>query len=246
MTKPEIPNINNANINQNVLQAISLTKQVANLNPDISQPLVILDDVNFSITKGETVAIVGPSGSGKSTLLGLLAGLDTPSKGKVLVNSEDIFSLDEDGRAAMRATNMGFVFQSFHLLPALTTLENVMLPLEIIGFNEAQQSALSVLERVGLQDRLQHYPHQLSGGEQQRVAIARAFAPRPALLLADEPTGNLDTRTGQQIIELLFELNQEQSTTLVLVTHDHALAEKCSRVLAIEAGRLQLSPEQQT
>ena len=239
MTKPELTNINNESVNNNVLQAVSLTKQVANLNPDIKQPLVILDDVNFSIGKGETVAIVGPSGSGKSTLLGLLAGLDTPSKGKVLVNSEDIFALDEDGRAAMRAKTMGFVFQSFHLLPALTTLENVMLPLEIIGLDNVEQSALSVLERVGLGDRLQHYPHQLSGGEQQRVAIARAFAPRPALLLADEPTGNLDTRTGQQIIELLFELNQEQSTTLVLVTHDHALAEKCSRLISIEAGRLQ-------
>lgn len=226
-------------MNNSVLQAISLTKQVANLNPQIKQPLVILDDVNFDITRGETVAIVGPSGSGKSTLLGLLAGLDTPSHGKVLINSEDIFALDEDGRAAMRAKTMGFVFQSFHLLPALTTLENVMLPLEIIGIADAQNSALSVLERVGLQDRLQHYPHQLSGGEQQRVAIARAFAPRPALLLADEPTGNLDTRTGQQIIELLFELNQEQSTTLVLVTHDHALAEKCNRVLSIDAGKLQ-------
>lgn len=223
----------------NVLQAVSLSKQVTNLNPQLTPPLVILDDVSFNICKGETVAIVGPSGSGKSTLLGLLAGLDTPSEGKVLVDSQNIFALDEDGRAAMRARTMGFVFQSFHLLPALTALENVMLPLEIIGFNDAQQSALTVLERVGLQDRLQHYPHQLSGGEQQRVAIARAFAPRPALLLADEPTGNLDTRTGQQIIELLFELNQEQSTTLVLVTHDHALAEKCSRLLLIEGGKLQ-------
>ena len=222
-----------------VLQAVSLTKQVPNLNPQNSQPLVILDDINFSISRGQTVAIVGPSGSGKSTLLGLLAGLDTPSKGEVLVDQVNIFALDEDGRASMRAKNMGFVFQSFQLLPALTTLENVMLPLEIIGYQNAQQSALTVLERVGLQDRLSHYPHQLSGGEQQRVAIARAFAPRPALLLADEPTGNLDTRTGKQTIELLFELNAEQSTTLVLVTHDHALADKCGRVLSIEAGRLQ-------
>ena len=221
-----------------VLQAISLTKQVANLNPEKNQPLVILEDVNFGIPGGQTVAIVGPSGSGKSTLLGLLAGLDTPSQGKVIVDSRDIFSLDEDGRASVRAKTMGFVFQSFHLLPALTTLENVMLPLEIIDIGDARKAALSVLERVGLQDRLNHYPSQLSGGEQQRVAIARAFAPRPALLLADEPTGNLDTRTGHQIIELLFELNQEQSTTLILVTHDQVLAEKCQRIISIEAGKL--------
>jgi putative ABC transport system ATP-binding protein len=221
-----------------VLEAISLTKQVANLNPEKNQPLVILENVNFTIYKGQTVAIVGPSGSGKSTLLGLLAGLDTPSQGKVLIDNVDIFSLDEDGRASVRAKTMGFVFQSFHLLPALTTLENVMLPLEIIGIENPDEKALSVLERVGLQDRLQHYPHQLSGGEQQRVAIARAFAPRPALLLADEPTGNLDTRTGQQTIDLLFELNQEQATTLVLVTHDRVLAEKCERVISIEAGKL--------
>jgi len=222
-----------------VLEAVSLTKQVPNLNPQNNQPLVILDDINFAIERGQTVAIVGPSGSGKSTLLGLLAGLDTPSQGKVLVDQVNIFDLDEDGRANMRAKTMGFVFQSFHLLPALTTLENVMLPLEIIGFEDVQQKALTVLERVGLQDRLNHYPHQLSGGEQQRVAIARAFAPRPALLLADEPTGNLDTRTGIKTIELLFELNAEQSTTLVLVTHDHVLADRCERVLSIEAGRLQ-------
>ena len=233
MSRSEIDNDNNM-----VLEAISLSKQVANLNPQKLDPLVILEDINFAISKGQTVAIVGPSGSGKSTLLGLLAGLDTPSRGKVLVDHVDIFSLDEDGRASIRARTMGFVFQSFHLLPALTTFENVTLPLEIIGVENPEQSALSVLERVGLQDRLQHYPHQLSGGEQQRVAIARAFAPRPALLLADEPTGNLDTRTGQQTIELLFELNREQSTTLVLVTHDHALAEKCERVISIEAGRL--------
>lgn len=227
-------------INNNiVLEAISLSKQVANLNPDKNEPLVILDNVTFTISRGETVAIVGPSGSGKSTLLGLLAGLDTPTHGKVLVDNQDIFALDEDGRASVRAKKMGFVFQSFHLLPALTTLENVMLPLEIIGIGDARHSAFNVLERVGLKDRLQHYPSQLSGGEQQRVAIARAFAPKPALLLADEPTGNLDTRTGQQTIELLFELNKEQSTTLVLVTHDHGLAEKCGRIISIEAGRLQ-------
>ena len=221
-----------------VLKVASLTKQVASLSLDSDEPLVILDDISFSINSGETVAVVGPSGSGKSTLLGLLAGLDTPSSGKVFIDERDIFALNEDGRASLRAQKLGFVFQSFQLLPALTTLENVMLPMEIIGRQDAEQAARNVLQRVGLQQRLQHYPHQLSGGEQQRVAIARAFAPRPKILLADEPTGNLDTRTGQQIIDLLFELNAEQDTTLVLVTHDHALAEKCRRVLQIEAGRL--------
>ncbi len=221
-----------------VLKVASLTKQVASLSLDSDEPLVILDDISFSINSGETVAVVGPSGSGKSTLLGLLAGLDTPSSGKVFIDERDIFALNEDGRASLRAQKLGFVFQSFQLLPALTTLENVMLPMEIIGRQDAEQVARNVLQRVGLQQRLQHYPHQLSGGEQQRVAIARAFAPQPKILLADEPTGNLDTRTGQQIIDLLFELNAEQDTTLVLVTHDHALAEKCRRVLQIEAGRL--------
>jgi len=221
-----------------VLKIESLRKQVASLSLDNQEPLVILDDINFSINRGETVAIVGPSGSGKSTLLGLLAGLDTPSSGKVYIDEQDIFQLDEDGRASLRAQKLGFVFQSFQLLPALTTLENVMLPMEIIGTEDAEQSALNVLQRVGLQERLQHYPHQLSGGEQQRVAIARAFAPSPKMLLADEPTGNLDTRTGKQTVDLLFELNQEHGTTLILVTHDHSLAEKCSRVLEIEAGRL--------
>lgn len=221
-----------------VLKVAGLTKQVASLSLDSDEPLVILDGISFSIDSGETVAVVGPSGSGKSTLLGLLAGLDTPSSGKVFIDEQDIFALNEDGRASVRAQKLGFVFQSFQLLPALTTLENVMLPMEIIGRQDADQAAINVLERVGLQQRLQHYPHQLSGGEQQRVAIARAFAPRPKILLADEPTGNLDTRTGQQIIDLLFELNAEQGTTLVLVTHDHALADKCRRVLQIEAGRL--------
>ena len=222
----------------NVLHVESLTKQVPNLNLAASEPLVILDNVSFSIARGETIAVVGPSGSGKSTLLGLMAGLDTPSSGKVFVDGDDIFALDEDGRASLRAQKMGFVFQSFQLLPTLTTLENVMLPMEIIGMNNAQAGALSVLERVGLQQRLQHYPHQLSGGEQQRVAIARAFAPQPKILLADEPTGNLDTRTGKQIIDLLFKLNEEQGATLVLVTHDQSLAEKCRRVVNIEAGKL--------
>jgi putative ABC transport system ATP-binding protein len=222
----------------NVVSVESLTKQVPNLNLTSSAPLVILDNVSFSIGRGETVAVVGPSGSGKSTLLGLLAGLDTPSSGKVFIDGEDIFGFDEDGRAALRAQKMGFVFQSFQLLPALTTLENVMLPMEIIGMNNAQAGAMSVLERVGLEQRLQHYPHHLSGGEQQRVAIARAFAPQPKILLADEPTGNLDTLTGQQIIDLLFKLNEEQGATLILVTHDQSLASKCGRVLNLEAGKL--------
>lgn len=221
-----------------MLQVESLTKQVPNLNLTDRDPLVILDNISFSIAGGETIAVVGPSGSGKSTLLGLLAGLDTPSSGKVLVDGVDIFALDEDGRAAVRAQKMGFVFQSFQLLPALTTLENVMLPMEIIGMNNAQAGALSVLERVGLDQRLQHYPHQLSGGEQQRVAIARAFAPQPKMLLADEPTGNLDTRTGKQIIDLLFKLNEEQGATLILVSHDSSLADKCGRMINIEAGKL--------
>ncbi|MCI0507386.1 MAG: ABC transporter ATP-binding protein [Gammaproteobacteria bacterium] len=221
-----------------VLKVERLTKQVASVDLDNEEPLVILDNISFSINRSETVAIAGPSGSGKSTLLGLLAGLDTPSSGKVYIDDQDIFALNEDGRASLRAQKLGFVFQSFQLLPALTALENVMLPMEIIGMQDAEQTARNVLLRVGLQQRLRHYPHQLSGGEQQRVAIARAFAPRPKILLADEPTGNLDTRTGKQTIDLLFELNEEHGTTLVLVTHDHDLAQKCRRVLQIEAGRL--------
>jgi len=221
-----------------VLEVVSLTKQVANLNLENDEPLTILHDINFTISGAQSVAIVGPSGSGKSTLLGLLAGLDTPSSGKVYVDQQDIFALDEDGRASMRAQKMGFVFQSFQLLPALTALENVMLPMEIIGVDNPEQAALHVMERVGLKQRLRHYPHQLSGGEQQRVAIARAFAPKPRILLADEPTGNLDTLTGQQIIDLWCEWNQEQGATLVLVTHDQNLAQKCSRIIHIEAGAL--------
>ncbi|NOZ54512.1 MAG: ABC transporter ATP-binding protein [Gammaproteobacteria bacterium] len=222
-----------------LLEVQSLTKQVADLNLDANEPLVIVNDIHFAIKSGEIIAIVGPSGSGKSTLLGLLAGLDTPTKGKVLVDGQDIFRLNEDGRALLRAQKMGFVFQSFQLLPAFTTLENVMLPLEIIGVADAEPIARRVLERVGLGRRLQHYPQQLSGGEQQRVAIARAFAPSPRILLADEPTGNLDRHTGQQIIELLFELNQEKGTTLILVTHDMSLAKKCHRLLQLEGGQLQ-------
>ena len=203
-----------------------------------SGTLTILHDISFEIKSGESVAIMGASGSGKSTLLGLLAGLDTPSSGTVWLNGESLFSLDEDGRAALRGRLAGFVFQSFQLLPMLTAWENVMLPLELLGGSDARARAKRMLERVGLAQRLTHYPKQLSGGEQQRVAIARAFVAEPALLLADEPTGNLDSTTGATVIELLFALNRERATTLLLVTHDPALAQRCGRVLKLEAGRL--------
>jgi putative ABC transport system ATP-binding protein len=204
-----------------------------------SGPLTILADVGFSIAAGEAFAIVGASGSGKSTLLSLLAGLDVASAGRVRLGSADLGALDEDGRAALRAEKVGFVFQNFQLLPALTALENVMLPLELRGDRDAEGPARKVLEQVGLAERMTHYPRQLSGGEQQRVAIARAFVTRPALLFADEPTGNLDTTTGQQIIELLFRLNAEAGTTLVLVTHDERLAARCGRQLRLAGGRVQ-------
>mgnify|MGYP001019787974 FL=1 len=200
--------------------------------------LHILDDVSFDIMAGEAVAIVGASGSGKSTLLGLLAGLDSPSGGTVRIRGQDLFALDEDGRAALRGACVGFVFQSFQLLPALTALENVMLPLELAGRRDARAEAEAWLGRVGLAGRLGHYPRQLSGGEQQRVAVARAFAPGPALVQADEPTGNLDVATGEAVIELMFSLNAESGTTLVLVTHDTALAARCGRSLRLSAGRL--------
>ena len=217
-----------------IVQAIGLTKQVAN-----GETLVrILGDVSFTVYSGEAVAIVGVSGSGKSTLLGLLAGLDVPSAGKVMLDGVDLFALDEDGRAALRARLLGFVFQTFQLLPALSALENVMLPLELAGRDDARAAATEVLGRVGLAHRLRHYPKQLSGGEQQRVAIARAFACRPRLLLADEPTGNLDAETGAQIIELVFELNRERGSTLLLVTHDEALSGRCQRRLRLIAGAL--------
>lgn len=203
-----------------------------------SGPLVILDGIDFSIARGDSVAVVGASGSGKSTLLSLLAGLDTPSEGEVLLDGAALSSLDEDGRAAVRANKVGFVFQNFQLLPALTALENVMLPLELRGDADAQAPARAILQQVGLDERLTHLPRQLSGGEQQRVALARAFVTRPSLLFADEPTGNLDTRTGQGIIELLFELNARAGTTLVLVTHDEALAGRCARRLRLDGGRL--------
>lgn len=201
-------------------------------------PLTILEDVSFSIKAGETVAIVGASGSGKSTLLSLLAGLDTPSSGEVELAGEPLSKLDEDGRAAVRGRHVGFVFQSFQLLPSLTALENVMLPLELSGAKDAETQAREILRQVGLSERLSHYPRQLSGGEQQRVALARAFVTRPAVLFADEPTGNLDTKTGESVVELLFEMNASSGTTLVLVTHDPKLAARCGRMLRIDAGRL--------
>ena len=200
--------------------------------------LTILDDVGFDIAPGESVAIVGASGSGKSTLLSLMAGLDTPSDGSVQLDGAPLSTLDEDGRARVRGEKVGFVFQSFQLLPSLTALENVMLPLELRGDADAQSPARAILAKVGLGERLEHYPKQLSGGEQQRVALARAFVTRPSLLFADEPTGNLDTRTGQAIIELLFALNADAGTTLVLVTHDDQLAARCGRVLRLDSGRL--------
>lgn len=214
---------------------------VENLGKRVALPgseLTILDGVGFRVDKGDSVAIVGASGSGKSTLLSLLAGLDTPSSGSVLLEGQPISRLDEDGRARVRADKVGFVFQSFQLLPSLTALENVMLPLELRGDGDAQAPASAILRQVGLGERLGHYPRQLSGGEQQRVALARAFVTRPSLLFADEPTGNLDTRTGQGIIELLFAMNREAGTTLVLVTHDEHLASRCHRTLRLDSGRL--------
>ena len=205
---------------------------------DATGELTILHDISFSLAEQESVAIVGASGSGKSTLLAILAGLDTPSSGTVRLRGQDLFALTEDQRAAVRGAELGFVFQSFQLLPNLTALENVMLPLELRGEREARALAAAMLGRVGLSERLGHYPRVLSGGEQQRVALARAFVLRPALLLADEPTGSLDFATGAQVMALMFELNREAGTTLVLVTHDTAIAERCERQLRIEAGRL--------
>lgn len=203
--------------------------------------LTILDGIAFEIATGDSVAIVGASGSGKSTLLALMAGLDTPSDGRVLLDGAPLSTLDEDGRAKVRGEKVGFVFQNFQLLPSLTALENVMLPLELRGDADVDGPAREILRKVGLSERLDHYPRQLSGGEQQRVALARAFVTRPALLFADEPTGNLDTRTGQAIIELLFGLNADAGTTLVLVTHDEHLASRCHRVLRLDGGRLALA-----
>jgi putative ABC transport system ATP-binding protein len=200
--------------------------------------LAILRDIDLEVTPGEAVAVVGASGSGKSTLLGLLAGLDTPTSGAVALDGHDLFSLDEDQRAELRGRLLGFVFQSFQLLPALTALENVMLPLELAARDDAEDAARQMLQRVGLAERLGHYPKHLSGGEQQRVALARAFVVRPKLLLADEPTGSLDAQSGAAVISLLFELNREYGTTLVLVTHDEALAARCTRVVRLVGGKI--------
>jgi len=219
---------------QAIVRAVALGKQVAT---GLST-LTILDDVSFEIESGEAAAIVGASGSGKTTLLGLLAGLDLPTSGQVLVDGIDLARLDEDGRAALRRRMVGFVFQSFQLLPALTALENVMLPMELSGSLSAREGATALLERVGLAQRLHHYPRQLSGGEQQRVAIARAFTGPPRLLLADEPTGNLDSVTGAEIVNLMFDLNREHRTTLLLVTHDDKIAARCTRRLSLTAGKL--------
>ncbi len=207
-----------------------------------STRLTILSGAALSIRAGESVAIVGRSGSGKTTLLSLLAGLDLPTSGRVALDGQDLSALDEDGRAAFRAGRVGFVFQSFQLLASLTALENVMLPCELAGRRDARDRARSALERVGLSQRLSHYPYQLSGGEQQRVAIARAFAGEPAILFADEPTGNLDVATGGEIIDLLFALNRDRGATLIMVTHDVDLAARCSRVLTLEGGRLAPAP----
>jgi len=217
-----------------ILQAEQLTKQVAVGGAELR----ILDGVELSVQRGDSLAIVGASGSGKSTLLGLLAGLDLPTSGRVLLAGEDLSGCDEEQRAALRERYVGFVFQSFQLLPSLTALENVALPLELRGQRDAERDAAQFLDRVGLGERLGHYPRQLSGGEQQRVALARAFACRPEVLFADEPTGNLDTVTGRAVDELLFQLNQEHGTTLVLVTHEEGLAARCSTQLTLDAGRV--------
>lgn len=223
-----------------MVQADDLSKWVPNAGAaGTAAQLAILDHVSLSVAAGEAVAIVGASGSGKSTLLSLLAGLDLPSSGRIALDGVDLLARDEDGRAALRARLVGFVFQSFHLLPALSACENVMLPLELAGVAGARQRAEAMLARVGLGQRLHHSPRTLSGGEQQRVALARAFVMQPRLLFADEPTGNLDAATGAEIIELLFQLNAEQGTTLVLVTHDETLARRCQRQIRLAGGRVQ-------
>lgn len=221
-----------------ILNVSGLTKRV----PSPEGELTILDHVNLVVPRGESLAVVGASGAGKSTLLGLLAGLDVPSAGTVRLNDQELTTLDEDGRAALRASNVGFVFQSFHLVPSLTALENVMLPLELSGQSAARPAALKALEMVGLEHRVAHYPHQLSGGEKQRVAIARAFVVEPAVLFADEPTGNLDQKTGETVANLLFEINKDSGTTLILVTHDLGLAERCDRIAWMDAGRFVDAP----
>ncbi len=222
---------------RNIIEVRGLTKSV----PNGDTPLVILHEIDLDVSAGESLAIVGASGSGKSTLLSLLAGLDTPTSGSVRLDGLDLFALDEDGRAALRGRLVGFVFQAFQLMPHLNALENVMLPLELAGRSDARSEARETLMRVGLGERLAHYPKHLSGGEQQRVAVARAFAPRPKILFADEPTGNLDTVTGATIIDLLFGLNAELGTTLVLVTHDLNIATRCDRRIHLREGRIDSS-----
>ena len=226
--------IRNDGVTDAVIDVVAMGKIV----PSGDGTLTILHEISFAVTSGEAVAIVGASGSGKSTLLGLMAGLDLSSSGIVRLGGQDLAELDEDSRAELRGRLLGFVFQSFHLLPALTALENTMLPLELAGRTDARATAEAMLGRVGLSARLAHYPKHLSGGEQQRVALARAFAMRPQLLLADEPTGNLDAATGAQIIDLMFAMNAEAGTTLILVTHDEALAHRCGRTLRLSGGRL--------
>lgn len=221
-------------------EAIIAVQQVCKQVTDATGTLTILHDIDFELRERESVAIVGASGSGKSTLLSIIAGLDVPSSGTVLLAGTDLFRLDEDARAAVRSRTLGFVFQSFQLLANLTALENVMLPLELMGRNDARTAAVEMLQRVGLGERLSHYPKVLSGGEQQRVALARAFVVKPAVLLADEPTGSLDFATGETVMGLMFELNREAGTTLVLVTHDRAIAARCDRQLRLEAGRVVL------
>jgi putative ABC transport system ATP-binding protein len=234
MSHSPMPSAPAQTIRDSVLKTDHLTKQVN--SPE--GPLTIVNDVTLDIAAGESVAIVGASGAGKSTLLALLAGLDAPTSGRIWLAGADLGVLDEDGRARLRAQRVGFVFQAFHLVPALTALENVMLPLELAGRTDARSGALAALERVGLSKRKGHYPRQLSGGEQQRIALARAFVTSPAVLFADEPTGNLDTSTGERVGALLFELNANSQTTLVLVTHERDLASRCQRTLQMEAGRL--------
>jgi len=222
------------NSEKTILSARGIGKTVKSGDSD----LVILREIDLSVTAGEAVAIVGASGSGKSTLLAILAGLDTPTAGTVALDGADLFALDEDARAELRGRSVGFVFQSFQLLPSLNALENVMLPLELAGHADAEARSREILSKVGLQERMSHYPKHLSGGEQQRVALARAFSVRPKLLFADEPTGSLDAEAGESVIELVFELNRSFGTTLVMVTHDEHLAQRCGRVVRLAAGRI--------
>jgi putative ABC transport system ATP-binding protein len=229
----------NERLEQNIGGGIVL--ETENLGKQVSSPegrLTILDDVTMQVAAGESIALVGPSGAGKTTLLALLAGLDRPTTGRVWLCGEDLTAMDEDGRAQVRGRHVGFVFQSFHLVPSLTALENVMLPLELTGASGAAASAREALVSVGLERRTTHYPKQLSGGEKQRVAIARAFVTRPSILFADEPTGNLDTASGDRIADLLFSMNKQSQTTLVLVTHDRDLARRCDRIIELDAGRM--------